>query len=767
MRYSKLFVCEDTAYSTYEKNVPAPIFRKKFNLYQLPTRAEIMICGLGFYDLFVNGQKITKGYLAPYISNPDHYVYYDLYDFKSLLHTGENVIGIMLGDGFIVGKTSVWSFKDNSTNTAPMVALHAEIDCGKKKLSFEADSFVCKKGPILFNDLRSGVFYDARLEELGWDNSGFVEEGWHPPIIAPTPHGQARLCEVEPIMPYRAIAPVSIVKGGRMPYRCSEQVTDFLNSFTPFESPAEMTGGYIFDFGENNAGIYQLRIKGERGQKISIQCAEQLVDGKIDYSNINFFPDGFCQRDIYILKGDEDGEFFEPMFTYHGFRYLYVTGITKKQAKKELLTFMAMSSAMYECSRFHCSDETANALYEMTCRSDRSNFYYFPTDCPHREKNGWTGDASLSVEHMLLNLSAEKSLKEWLYNIRAAQREDGSIPAIVPTVNWGYDTGPAWDNVLFNLPYYIYRLRGDTEVITQNADAMLRYLSYLSRQRDSRGLVHKGLGDWLPVGKEAGDYPAPNGLLLSILSYDLCTKATYMFEQVKLPLHAQFAHKLGMQFRTAVRSKYIDLKTCMAASESQTAQAMAIYYGIFKPDEMQKAFDCLMSILERDQYNITSGILGLRVIFHVLSQFGQSELAYRMITKPDYPSYGYWVQKGETTLLEHFNEYDGYYETSKNHHFLGDISNWLMTYVGGLKIISPGMVCIEPHFIKDISHCHTIYHSPYGIINIAWRRKDDQIYLKVDTTGKMAYVLSDKLPENVKFIQKGDNDAYRYCLLGY
>lgn len=213
MQFSKKFVCEDINYSTYEKNVPSPLFRKCFNLGKEPVNTEILICGLGFYELFVNGEKITKGLLAPYISNSDHICYYDKYDILPYLAQGENVIGVMLGDGHQVGKTPVWNFKDNITNSAPLLALTAEISDGGSVISFEADEFMCKKGPIIFNDLRSGIFYDARLEEDGWNKPGFDEKDWHKPLCnVYKPRGYAKICEADSIKVTREIKPVDIKK---------------------------------------------------------------------------------------------------------------------------------------------------------------------------------------------------------------------------------------------------------------------------------------------------------------------------------------------------------------------------------------------------------------------------------------------------------------------------------------------------------------------------------------------------------------------------
>lgn len=741
MEFSKKFVCECLEFSTYEKNVPAPLFRKSFVLDKAPDTAEILICGLGFYELFVNGRKITKGLLAPYISNSDHICYYDKYDLCEYLHEGENVIGVMLGDGHQVGKTVVWDFKDNIMNSAPLLALSAEITYGDSVLTFEADDFVCKKGPILFNDLRSGVFYDARLEEEGWNAPGFDEHDWHKPLCGIyKPRGYAKLCEAEPVKVLREIKPVGIRKGELLEYTPREDVMECWSPIKPFETHAELEGGYIYDFGENNSGTLRLKIKGERGQKVSLQCAEQLTDDKLDYNNINFYPDGFSQRDIYYLKGDGE-EIFEPMFTYHGFRYVYVSGITEEQATEELLTYLVIGSDLEARGSFECSDDMANRLYEISLRSDSSNFVYFPTDCPHREKNGWTGDASMSAEHMIMTRATENSWREWLNNIRMAQKENGQLPGIVPTGNWGYEwgNGPAWDSVLFNLPYFAHKFRGETDIIRENANSMLRYLEYISRRRDEKGIVAVGLGDWLPVVRMDGGKrsDAELGFTDSVMVLDMCRKGAEMFDTIGLTLHKTFAEQLGKEMLEAIRREYIDFDTFTVRGEYQTTQAMAIFYNVFLEEEKPRAFKVLTDIIHRDNDSFTCGFLGIRVIFHVLAEFGEADLAYKMMMKNDSPSYGYWIEKGETTLLELFAKYDGYFSSSKNHHFFGDVINWLISRAGGIRVVNSETVVIKPCFIKTWDWCRAAHRLPNGEVEVYWVRTAEGIELNIKKTGSI------------------------------
>lgn len=739
MEFSKKFVSECVERSTFCEHIAAPIFRKSFTVSKNVKRAEILISGLGFYDLFLNGKKITKGFLAPYISNTDHITYFDKYDLLPYLADGENVIGVMLGDGFQNGKTRVWDFMDNILNSAPKLALSVEVETENEILSFDATDFKCKKGPITFNDMRSGVHFDNRLAQKGWNEPNYKEDdGWHAPIIADPPRGKAKICEAEPIVIKKELKPVSVKSGELYEYNAREDVLEGLKGGkTAVEAP-ERTGGYIYDFGENNAGIFRLKIKGQAGQRIDIQCAEKLTDGKVDYSNIGFYPDGYSQRSIYILSGEGE-EVFEPMFAYFGYRYLYVSGITEEQATPELLTYLVMSSDLEERGTFECSDEIANKIYEAGRRSDISNFYYFPTDCPHREKNGWTGDASASAEHMILTINPENSWREWMNNIRLAQTEDGQLPGIVPTDKWSYEwgNGPAWDSVLFNLPYMAYKYRGETKMIEENAHAMIAYLEYVSKKRDDEGIVEIGLGDWLPVmtkrrGELAdGIFDVPLGFTDSVMVLDMCRKAETMFNSVGYGLHASFAKQLGEQMYTSIRNKYIDFNTMLVTGNSQSSQAIGVYFDVFEPAEKHMAVQRLVEIIHRDGDSITVGFLGLRVIFHVLSQFGYSDLAYEMITKKEYPSYGYWIENGETTLLESFRT-EKNYPNSKNHHFFGDILQWFMRYPGGINVVNCKHVVIKPHFIKKLDHASASHILPDGKVSVNWKRDGENIIISVE-----------------------------------
>ncbi len=715
MNFPKHFIAAGKEMCTFEQYVPAPYLRKEFELAREAEAAELLICGLGFYRLFINGTEITKGFLAPYISNPDQMLYYDRYEIAEQLKPGKNVIGVMLGNGMqnCFGGY-VWDFEKALWRSAPKMALCCTITAGEETLSIESDeSFLTHPSPIYFDDLRCGEYYDARNEVPGWNLPDCDLSGWTPAIPAETPRGEAVISQAEPIVITGEIKPVSIQK---------------------------QQGGYLYDFGVNCAGLARLTIQGKAGQEISLEHGEYLKDGELQLKNIQFVPDGYVQKDIYICKGGEL-ETYLPSFTYHGFQYVLVKGITEEQATEDLLTYVVMNSDLKQMGDFSCSDETANLLQKFTLRSDLANFYYFPTDCPHREKNGWTGDAVLSAEQMLLNLNPEKSFREWMKNICKAQTDDGVIPSIVPTGDWGYGLDPAWDAVVVYLPYFTYLYRGEVQMLWESRTAIFRYLDYISRARNQKGLVEQGLGDWCHPGRKEDLYKCPAVVTNTIMCMDISKKAAKLFDVLGQDLQKEFAQKLYCEFREAIRRYLVDFSTMTVLGDCQTAQAMSIFYGVFEPGEQAAAFDVLLSQIERANNHMDTGVLGGRVLFHVLSAFGEADLAYTMITQKTFPSYGNWVARGATALWEDFHSEDCPRVNSKNHHFWGDISAWFIKEVAGIHLNPYEEDCnelhIKPNFVGQLDHAQAYHIAPAGKISVSWKREGKEIMLSVSVPDTM------------------------------
>lgn len=738
--FSTNFISATKDYCTVFDHVPAPYVRKSFTLQKPLASAKITICGLGFYDLFINGTRITKGLIAPYISNPDQILFYDEYDLTERLTDGKNAIGILLGNGMLncMGG-SIWYMKNARYLSAPKVALALELTYadGEKACITADETFKVHPSPIRFDDLRMGEFYDANFEIEGWNLPDFDDTSWQNAIKVDAPRGECKLCAAEPIVIKKRLTPVSITPNKRVIFDEGFFPEPMQEEFgAPIPLPEEYRTGYLYDFGENLAGNVRLRIKGEKGQVISILHGELLnADGDLDDRNMKFQPTNYEHRVVYTLKG-EGVEEYAPTFTYQGFRYCLVAGITEEQATKELLTYEVMSSDLKQNGDFSCSDEIVNKLQRATYNADISNFYYFPTDCPHREKNGWTADAALSAEQMLFNLTPENSYHVWLDNIRHAQRLDGALPAIVPTAGWGFEwgNGPAWDSVLFYLPYYTWLQRGDTDIIRENATAMMRYLQYVSTRRDEKGLLHIGLGDWLPI--EYKNPMTPLEVTDTFVTMNLCRLAAAMFDAVGMRIQKQFANGLFDELYASARTELLDTATMTVRGRTQTAQCMAIEYGLLDEQEQEKAFQVLLDIINEADGHLDTGCLGARIIFHVLAKRGYAELAYNMIVRPDFPSYGHWiVHENCTSLFEAFQR-ENDVPNSKNHHFFGDISSWFFKYVAGVKI-NPNAkdareIEISPNFISTLTHATGWENHLGGKLESMWEKTENGYTLSVN-----------------------------------
>ena len=731
MIFSKKFISRTAEFTTLEKNIPAPYFRKSFSLEKLPESAEITICGLGFYELYLNGEKITKGRLAPYISNPDDLLYYDRYEIAGKLQAGENVIGILLGNGFLNNPGGyVWDFEKAPYRSAPKVALAFEAD---EKLLFEADeSFKTAPSPILFDDYRMGEIYDARKEISGWNRTGFDDSNWQNAISATSPKGEPRIAEVEPIEIGAEYEPTEII---------------------------ESEGGYLYRFSYNIAGVCRLNITAAAGQKIVLTHGEFVKDGKLELENICFNDETSLNRfhrDEYLCKDGKQS--YMPSFAFHGFQYVFVEGVTEKQATKGLLTALFLHSDLQSAGEFSCSNETVNKIQENTRRSTLSNFYYFPMDCPQREKNGWTGDAALSAEQIMLNFSAETSLREWLRNIRAAQTEEGELPGIVPTSGWGFEwgNGPAWDTVIVQLPYYIYKYTENREVLEENFSAIYRYFKYAMKKADGDGLFAYGLGDWCQTAHE-WDYDTDLRITDTLTLMDFCEKA----ERISFVLGKEKEEKefavARERIKSAFRKAFVIGGKIKEEFATQTSVAMAIHYRAIEETEISAAKEQLLALIKEKDFHFDVGVLGARTLFRVLSDLNEPDLALEMIVRPDFPSFGYHVNRGATTLWEGFLELredkietkSGCTVKSINHHFWGDISAWFYRCLGGINInpdfTSPKTIVIDPVFPKDVDWVKASRICSNGVISVEWKRIDGKIELKVNAPKN--YIVIDKYAE--------------------
>lgn len=718
------FLCASEQRCHFEHPISAPYLRREFDLTDFES-AELYVCGLGFYELFVNGHKITKGKLAPYISNTNHLVYYDRYDLVTHLHHGKNVIGILLGNGFqndIGGYP--WGFSQASWSSCPKLSMTLLVDgiC----LVSTAEPMRWAPSPIYCDALRSGEYYDARLEQPGWNAPGFDDSKWQETCPTSAPQGKRTLCHAHPIVCSRELLPIA--------KWCSDNAV-------------------IVDFGINTAGICRIHHRGYPGQKLIFRHFEGLLENRAFYNRNTCTPDFNCdlsQKDILVCSGNDD--IFEPSFTYHGFRYVMVEGIDLAEMEEDFITMLVLHGDFPEAGHFSCSDKWINRIQEISLNSLKSNFFYFPTDCPQREKNGWT-DSAMVAASQLWSMNCSASLAVWLDNIRKAQDRSGRLPGVVPTDTFAYQryNGPGWDRVIVELPWQILRFTGNLRIVEENADAIWQYLNFLQTQVNENGLIGFGLPDWLEPGAlSEGDSSTPVEITDTLVVLDMLEKAAFLFARLSQQERSNQCRSWHQVLLQRFRSLYI----CGAQVDcsTQTAQAMAIAKGVFPPDQVADAVHILVRLIERDGLHFRTGTLGMEALFGVLSNHGHADLCYQILTQPTAPGYRYWLEHGATSMWECFNEVfdnsilrrDGGRTLSLNHICWCQITAWFYRFILGLNINPDGTdPCnfeVRPCQVTAISHAEGSYRSDQGEIHVSWHRDDvGTPIIHVRTNGNFHY----------------------------
>lgn len=738
------FIKATDKFCSLDEHIPAPIFRKTFEVDSEVVSAGLDIAVSGFYELYLNGENITKGLLAPYINNPDDIIYLESYDVKPYLKKGKNALAVILGNGFANQDVVGWDF-NKATFRAPLVmALELDVTTENGALKMSSDeSFKVADSPIRFDMYRYGTVYDAREEKDGFSEPDFDDSGWVCATLADAPKGR--------IMPLRA-APIRI-REELSPVRIERQSDFYCLNYKNGEPMKEcyVKDGYLYDFGVNTAGVCRLKIKGERGQKITVRHGETLRDGLFDIGTTITVGKGTeriinnLQTDVFYLRGGKE-EILFPSFTYHGFRYAFVEGVTEEQATPELLTYAVFNSDVKKRSHFECSDEVLNTLYKMAINADLSNFHHFPTDCPHREKNGWTGDIAASAEQLMLSFGCKDNLTTWLESLRYAQLDSGMLPGIAPTTGWGFawGNGPFWDQAAVVVPYYIYKYDGDITAFAENADMIAKYLKYIASRRDAEGLVAVGLGDWVQPRSLKIGIVAPLRLTDSVTVYDIAAKAEYMFGILNRAEDEKFARKLKEDIRLAIKTHLIDKEHAMAAGECQTSQALCLYFDIFDECDRERAYKNLIDIIKADGEHIMFGVIGHRYIFDVLLKGGDADLAIRMISRPDEPSYGSMIARGATAMCESY-DVNGLNE-SENHHFLGDIIRVFISGIAGLRVNPDATEKCElvfaPTVADSLSYAKAEYDFASGKAVCGWERQDGRVkfYAEIPAGVKAKFV---------------------------
>jgi len=678
----------------------SPLLRKEFEVTKPVRSAYVFISGLGYYEMSLNSQKVGDHKLDPAFTKYDTRALYVTYDVTDSLKSGKNAIGVMLGNGwFNMHTRAEWNFDRSPWRDEPKMILQMNITYqdGTSETVVSDETWKGSAGAVVFDSIRNGEYYDARLEKLGWDGVGFDDSDW----------GNAQSAKETGVKLSAQIMPAIKVIETIKPVKIAE--------------PEE--GVYVFDMGVNFAGWVKLKTSGPAGTKVKMRYSERLnSQGLVDQSGIAVFVfNGPFQTDTYILKG-KGIEQWEPRFTYHGFRYVEVTGLAEKPTL-ETLEGQFASTAFEQIGEFECSNEMFNTIQEITLRAYRSNFYGYPTDCPQREKNGWTGDAHLAAEMGLYNFASAPGYTKWMNDFRDAQYDNGSLPGIVPTSGWGYLIGPGWDSAYFLIPWYMYTYCGDVGILESHYDELKLYIEFL-KARAKDNIIEYGLGDWVPAKTKT-----PTPLVTTAFYYLDNVILAKIAEIVSKPEDAKQYNDLALKVKQSFNKRFYK-GDGVYGNGSQTSLLTALYYNLVEDSNRQAVFDKLLEAVQENDYHLDSGIMGTKYLFNVLSEGGKNDVAYRVANQKTFPSYGDWIEKGATTLWE---DWKG--AASLNHIMFGDISAWFFRNFGSIKpdVNRPGFkhIIIEPQPAGDLKWAKAKYDCPYGEIKSQWEIEGDKFELKV------------------------------------
>ena len=677
--------------------VPAPHFRKEVTVDDSVVQARVYVSGLGFYELRVNGHKVGDAVLSPAFTRYDQTVLYQTFDITPFLRGGTNVFGIILGNGWYNGFTDdVWDFRQAPWRAQRKFCLQAHLAFanGDERVILSGSDWKTAPGPILFDGLRNGETYDARRELPGWDVFGYDDSTWQAAKIVRSPGGIMASEQMPPIRALQTLTAVAVHEIGPKTF--------------------------VFDMGQNISGWARIRVRGAEGTVVTLRYSEDLdKDGHLDTSHIDcFIKSGDFQTDRYVLKGDGE-EVWEPRFVYHGFRYVEVSGL-EETSSAHTLSGRVVHTDLASRGHFACSNPLLNQIQSAARWSTLTNYHGFPTDCPHREKNGWTGDAALSAEQVLMNFDPVAAYQKWIRDLKDVQRPSGQIPGIAPTGGWGYNwgSGPAWDSALFLIPWYVYQYTGDDALLASTYASMQSYLHFALSMADG-GIFDFGLGDWCPPTGGPGAHACPAAVTDTAYVYIMATVLQQAAKILGRDEDEVAYASLAVKIRAAFRRNFLDLETMTVMGNCQTATACALYQGLAEESERPQLVERLIAQIEAKGRHLDTGILGAKYVMHALADAGRSDIAYAIASQTSFPSWGHWLAQGATTLWE---QWDG--EGSHNHHMFSDISAWFYQGLAGIlpDREEPGFrhIVFRPQVVDDLDFVEASHDSLYGRIACRW-----------------------------------------------
>lgn len=701
-----------------------PLFRKEFDANKTIASARLYISGLGYYEAYLNGKKISDNVLDPGWTTYSKEVLYVTHDISHLVNTGKNVVGIMLGNGWwnplpikFFGR---WDLRDYQETGRPCVKaeIHVHYTDGSTDRILTDQTWRTTPGPIIQNSVYLGEHYDARREVPGWNTTGKISSKWKDASLAKGPSGRLYAQRQTPIKITKVIKPIKML------------------------NPRPDT--FVIDMGQNFSGVLRIKVKGSAGKKIVLRYGEDIFqDGTLNWSTSVMTqireggivggpgaPATAWQEDQYDTKG-KGVEVWSPRFTFHGFRYIEVTGWPGKPTINDF-EGLRMNSALEETGSFTCSNEMFNRIQEVVKWTFLSNVFSVQSDCPAREKMGYGADLVVVANAFIYNYDMANFYRKTVRDFANDQQADGGITEIAPFTGiadrgYGGNSGPlGWQLAFSFLQKQLYDFYGDKKIIQENYDGLIKQMNFLE-SKAVNGLFHWDIGD-----HEALD-PRAEAFSAAAFYYHHALLATEFAGILEKPQDSIRFARLAQNTKRLIIAKYLIPQTGRFDNGTQSAQIFALYYDLSPEKEL--TFKTLMDEFARHNWHVSSGIFGVKMMFDVLRESDQNEVAYKIANQKDFPGWGYMLANGATTLWETW-QYPELYP-SQNHPMFGSISEWFYRSLLGINPGLPGFenIIIKPQPAGDLTWAKGQYESVRGTIHSEWKIEGGNFSLTVQIPG--------------------------------
>ena len=702
---------------------PCPYLRKTIFLQPGVKKARVYVTARGLFELHINGKRLGEDYFTPGWTDYNKRIQYLVYDVTAELCPGSNVLGAILGDGWYAGFL-VWARKHYLYGHQLSLLLQLEVEYfdGKREVFCSDPTWKTAPGPILRSDIYNGETYDARKELKSWNTAEGKDSAWKKAAVFTAPK-------------------VPIVAKCHGPVRKQEQLP-------ALKQTEPEKGVHIFDLGQNMVGWAKIKLSAGKGTEVKIRYGEMLnADGTLYTANLRSAE---C-TDRYICKGGS--EVFEPHFTFHGFRYIELTGLRKKPVKTDA-TGVVLHSDIPETGKFSSSNKLLNRLQKNIVWGQKGNFLEVPTDCPQRdERLGWTGDAQVFIRTAAFNRDVASFFTKWCTDLSDSQFSDGAFPFVAPDVIRVEGRGaPAWADAGVICPWTIYLCYGDKRILERQYDSMKGWIEW--QRKSSAGLINdppSNFGDWL--GLDVCEGKVTKALTPSdLISTAYFAYSTTLFARIAKILErkqdAKKYSKLAVKVKAAFNREFVS-PNGKVAGETQTAYLLALGFNLLPEEKQAYALKRLIRDIERRKWHLSTGFVGTPLLAPVLTRFGRKDIAYKLLLQKTYPSWLYSILQGATTMWERWNSYtkaEGFGDVgmnSFNHYAYGAIGEWIYNTVAGIELDpeKPGYkhIIIRPQpQIKtkedrvQINWVKCELRTRYGRVSIQWKLQGNKLFSSVE-----------------------------------